>query len=339
MKIKTIKIHGQGNDYIFLDLEENQVHFSDINNLSIKLSDRHFGIGGDGLILIENINTGNAGILPATPTIDAGRMPAFPVSPHTARLRIFNADGSEATTCGTALRCAAFYLYQKHEKTKIDLHTLSGVKKCEIDPITKNVSVNMGKAILEKEMTIIIDELNIKGYYVNIGNPHFVIFEKELQVTSYKLQENKSPQSTETSFGTTKFFKTIENHKDFSNPPNVMFVNTGNDRLPQSASLSPPLPLTSRTEFGTTMGGADCKKDACVPSISIKIWERGSGFTLACGSGSCATAFVAYKKMKYSDKIKVYVPGGEVMVNILDDDTCILSGDVKIVFETTININ
>ncbi|MCL2064627.1 MAG: diaminopimelate epimerase [Candidatus Cloacimonetes bacterium] len=308
MNVKAIKMHGQGNDYIFLDLEDNHIQLSSINQLAIKLSDRHFGIGGDGLILIE-------------------KMPQKAIY-YNARLKIYNSDGSEANTCGTALRCAAYYLYEKHSKTKINLHTLSGVKRCNIDQNSNRISVNMGKVIYEKAMTILVDGIKIKGYSVNIGNPHFVVFDIEQSLAQHFSHQNSDVAEIRdvlnigmNTFSLKEapkdFMKMIENHHAFPNKTNIMIIT--NCEVGDINIEHPPL-----------LRGAD----KGLSSLNIKIWERGSGFTLACGSGACASAFMAFKLLKLSNNIKVFLPGGEVMVKILDDETCELSGNVNKVFET-----
>ena len=265
-------MHGQGNDYILIDLIDYKSEITDgidWNTLSRKLSDRHFGIGGDGIVLIEKSEVGS-------------RKPEV-------QMRMFNADGSEAETCGTALRCVAFYLNNCHcevskQRSNQNIHTLSGIKECIIDE-TGMISVNMGKVVLEKEMTLEIDSQNIHGYCMNIGNPHFVVFDSDL------LYSNRD------------IWSKIETHHTFINKTNVENIHIINDK-----------------------------------EIRIKIWERGSGFTLACGSGACVSAFISHKVKNLTDKIKVYVPGGEVDVKILGDDNCVLSGSVEIVFETEIRL-
>ena len=270
MRVKTIKMHGQGNDYIFFDLEDTR-YDSKINwcDWAIRLSDRHFGIGGDGLVLIENPD----GI---------------------TRMRIFNSDGSEATTCGTALRCTARYLSQKHHIDKIDIHTLSGVKPCTIHP-DNAVTVNMGKAQIINEKSIQIHGHQISGTLINIGNPHFCIIDDKALTDNDKLFELTEKQVI---------------------PPDG--VNVENISICDDSH------------------------------IKIKIWERGSGFTLACGSGACASAFLLNKSphlwkgrtgsARTPDTIKVSMPGGDVTVQILSDDTCLLTGKIETIFTTEMEI-
>ena len=267
MIVKAIKMHGQGNDYVFLDLEDVTYSHDQIDwaSLAIKLSDRHFGIGGDGLVLIEKSFVEDN-------------------SCH-ANMRIFNIDGSEAETCGTALRCTAYYLSQKRNYNQVKIQTLSGIKECIVDLENAMVSVNMGKVILERTFEMFINGIELTGFFVNVGNPHFVVFDDLLF-----FQEDNVWQK-------------IENHVHFPNRTNVECVL-----------------LINQNE------------------ISIKIWERGSGFTLACGSGACASAFIAHKEKNLSNKIKVCVPGGDLFIEIKEDDSCILSGTATKVFETEINI-
>ena len=265
MSIKAIKMHGQGNDYIFLDLLNEQAGDRDWGKIAIELSDRHFGIGSDGLILLT-------------------KFVKYKDS-YISNMQIFNADGSEAETCGTALRCAAFYLHQKCRINEVYLNTLSGIKHCLIDEESGEITVNMGKAVIREEMSITVEGMTFTGYFVNIGNPHFCIFENEALKNDDAIWEK------------------IETHPAFPDKTNVENIYIINDS-----------------------------------EINIKIWERGSGFTLACGSGACASAFVANKFKGLADNMKVNVPGGEVIIRILDDDNCLLIGKVVKVFETEITI-
>ena len=295
-------MHGQGNDFIFLDLEECcfdetlvdvseptrssfadvPLSISNIKKMSLNLCDRHFGIGGDGLILIEKME-------------QKGRS-------YSSKIRIYNSDGTAAETCGNALRCVAFYLYEKHKKADIDIHTISGIKHCFVDEQTAHVTVNMGKVVFKREATINVDNClldnmpsaSVRGDCVDVGNPHFVIFDEHLA---------DAPQ---------EFWKKIETHKAFPDRTNVILI-LNND--------------FKKTSY-----------DNQISEITIKIWERGSGFTLACGSGACAAAFVSKRLKKFSDTFRVCSPGGDVMVKVLNDDSCLLSGEVCKVFETELII-
>ena len=145
MKMDFIKMQAQGNDYIYFDFLETDIPELDYSVLSLKLSDRHFGIGSDGIVLI------------------------LPDEKNDAFMRIFNADGSEAEMCGSALRCTASYLNSRKKLKKSSINTLSGKKKVEIKSNGK-IRVSLGKAKMPKKRPISI--FGFSGYPVNIGNPN-----------------------------------------------------------------------------------------------------------------------------------------------------------------------
>lgn len=158
--MKFTKMNGLGNDYIYINVIENKIN--DPNTLAKRLSDRHFGIGGDGIVLI-------------------GKSEIADFS-----MRMFNADGSESEMCGNAIRCVGSYVYENGltNKTDIKVETLAGIKEVSLilykDEIS-TVSVNMGypKFLDEKIMKITIEDKVFCGYKVSVGNPHFVIFVEE----------------------------------------------------------------------------------------------------------------------------------------------------------------
>ena len=282
MKIKAIKMHCQGNDFIFLDLI-NKTDFCIVwSDFAKKITDRHYGIGGDGLVLIE------------------------------PKMRIFNTDGSEAETCGSALLCTTLYLCQKYGSSKVIIETIKGKIPCFINesptlsPSTYlspashlntsgvgqilnkqpiSISANMGKVTYEKDIFLKIDKYNLKGNILNIGNPHLVFFENSI------LDENID------------YWEKIENDINFPNRINIENVKIINKH-----------------------------------EIEITIWERGCGFTLSCGSGACVSAFISHKLKGLDKKITVRVPGGELLVEVLDDDSCLLTGQVTTVFETELDL-
>ena len=156
-KIRFTKMHGCGNDYIYVNTMEQKV--PNPQQAAIEWSDRHKGIGSDGLVLI-------------------GKSPV-PEADYT--MHIYNADGSEAMMCGNASRCIGKYLYERGltTKTKIRLLTLSGVKTLQLDIINnkvESVTVDMGKPVLEDESQFLGDRVLDKGTFVSMGNPHYVIF-------------------------------------------------------------------------------------------------------------------------------------------------------------------
>ena len=156
-KIRFTKMHGCGNDYIYINMMEQKI--ANPQATAIALSDRHKGIGSDGLVLIG----------------------ASPVPEADYTMHIYNADGSEAMMCGNASRCIGKYLYERGltDKTGIRLLTLSGVKTLSLhvaDGVVESVTVDMGKPVLEDESQYIPSRGLRQGTFVSMGNPHFVIF-------------------------------------------------------------------------------------------------------------------------------------------------------------------
>lgn len=156
-KIRFTKMHGCGNDYIYVNTMEQKV--PNPQQAAIEWSDRHKGIGSDGLVLV-------------------GKSPV-PEADYT--MHIYNADGSEAMMCGNASRCIGKYLYERGltTKTKIRLLTLSGIKTLQLDIINnkvESVTVDMGKPVLEDESQFLGNRVLDKGTFVSMGNPHYVIF-------------------------------------------------------------------------------------------------------------------------------------------------------------------
>ncbi len=267
MKLPFVKMHSQGNDYIYLDFLDGKVPQIDFAKLAIKLSDRHFGIGGDGIVLI------------------------LPDQEGDAYMRIFNLDGSEAESCGSALRAVIAYLFMKTKQTIVHINTHSGLKKGNVTVPSPNpvITVNMG---MPGKLSGFADSpyipiLTYKGYPVNMGNPHLVIFSPYL--SHHDLME---------------YGPKIERHSLFPQGINVEF--------------------------------------ACVNSyshIDILIWERGSGPTLACGTGACAAVYAGFMANLLSDSVEVKMPGGKVKIDYDQRSNQIyLTGEVDFVFEGKIEI-
>ncbi|MCD4820040.1 MAG: diaminopimelate epimerase [Candidatus Cloacimonetes bacterium] len=261
MLIEFFKMHAQGNDYIYFDLRNKSDFQLDFSAIAQKLSMRNFGIGSDGLVIINN-----------DPSVDA-------------HMRIFNADGSEAEMCGSALRCVGSYLYDELKKTNMKIATISGIKNVEvIDPMEERIiKVNLGNPFFIDEEQIKIQK--IAGYTVNIGNPHFVTISKVVSMDYVK-----------------KIGPKIENYIRFPNRTNVDFVEV-----------------------------LDRK------NISLKFWERGSGATLACGTGTLASFFTIFTLGLVEKNIKAYLPGGEVEVSF-EDGEYFLSGQVEFAFKGYVEI-
>ena len=156
-KIPFTKMHGCGNDYIYINVSQH--HIDDPTEAAIRWSDRHKGIGSDGLVLIG----------------------VSPVPEADFTMRIFNADGSEAMMCGNASRCIGKYLYERGLTTKqeIRLLTLSGIKTLRLyvtDDVVESVTVDMGEPMMEEESQFVASRDFDKGTFVSMGNPHYVIF-------------------------------------------------------------------------------------------------------------------------------------------------------------------
>lgn len=279
MTLNFSKMQGCGNDYIYFNCFKQEI--KNPAELSIKLSNRHYGIGGDGIILI------------------------CPSKIADAKMRIFNSDGSEAKMCGNGIRCVGKYLYDnrivKGEIIKIE--TLSGIKTLQILKTENNVTnlkVNMGKAELNPEnIPVKIDKekvinesvlLGNKYYNINcisIGNPHCVIFCDDLENLDI---ENEGPL--------------FENSPLFPDRVNVEFIK-----------------LTDKN------------------TIEMRVWERGSGETMACGTGACAAA-VAIVENGYCEKgkdIKVKLKGGHLLINYTDE-AVYMTGNAEKIYEGVVKI-
>ncbi|HHY90695.1 MAG TPA: diaminopimelate epimerase [Clostridiales bacterium] len=279
IRIEFTKMHGCGNDYIYINCFEHQVNNPE--KLAVILSDRHFGIGGDGLVLICRSKIADA------------------------KMRMFNIDGSEGRMCGNAIRCVAKYLYDNGicKKSEMKIETLSGVKTlqvCAENGLVTSVKVDMGKAELNPLKIpvalpgdrIVNTPLTIKGKTygitcVSMGNPHAVVFCDDTE--SLNLPE---------------IGPCFENHPIFPERVNTEFVQVIDKNI-----------------------------------IKMRVWERGSGETLACGTGACAAA-VASVLNGYCSKgqdIQVLLTGGMLTINYTDERVLMTGGCVK-VFEGVIEV-
>ena len=252
---KFVKMEGAGNDYIYFDCLREPL--ASPENLAVRLSDRHRGIGGDGIVLI------------------------CPSGRADAKMRMFNADGSEGKMCGNAIRCVGKYLFESGAvpKSEMEIETLSGIKRLWLFPeggTVRRVRVDMGKAefaaakipVNLPSAQIIDYPLRLAGMQrritcVSMGNPHCVVFE---------------------------------------DPDGIELDAVG--PLFENASV---FPQRVNTEFVQKTGER---------SLKMRVWERGSGETLACGTGACAAAAasVAIGMFPRGEDITVRLPGGELVV-------------------------
>ncbi|HON79031.1 MAG TPA: diaminopimelate epimerase [Spirochaetota bacterium] len=272
--MKFTKMHGIGNDYLYIDARRKKMNHLD--KLAVAMSDRHFGVGSDGIILILNSNNADF------------------------KMRIFNADGSEAEMCGNGIRCFAKYVFDHGltKKKKITVETLAGVKYINI--YTKHnkvdkVTVDLGEPILLRERIpmegdpgMVIDEpLQIDGVKFNItavsmGNPHAVIYVEDVD-----------------SFPVEKYGPMIENSPIFPKRTNVEFVEVINEH-----------------------------------EVKQRTWERGSGETMACGTGASAVTVSGVLNKRTERKTVVHLAGGDLEIEWNDSDNHVyLTGPAVEVFE------
>ena len=279
MKLKFTKMHGAGNDYIFFDCTVPEI--KDPASTAVRICKRHTSVGGDGIVII------------------------LPSDIADARMRIFNADGSEARMCGNAVRCVAKYLYDNNiiKKTDISVETLSGVKYISLsvrNGETVAATVDMGYASVSPMLVPhLFDEpmlntaVSVNGTFISmsaisVGNPHAVIF----------VNDTKTADVDEIG-------PAVENHKLFPDRTNVEFVK-----------------VTDRN------------------TLCIRVWERGSGETLACGTGACAAAAAAALcgSCKYSEDIRVISLGGELTVKVEPDLHVYLTGECVKAFDGEVEL-
>ena len=267
-KIHFTKMHGAGNDYIYVNTL--LYNIDDPSELARQWSDRHKGIGSDGLVLI-------------------GRSPI----PETDfSMRIFNADGSEAMMCGNACRCIGKYLYEKGltNKTEIRLLTPSGLKvlmlKLISTGIVETVTVDMGEPVFDNEVQFSPTKKMLpEGILVSMGNPHYVIFTDDVDAVNDKGRE-------------------LEYHPAFPERANIEF--------------------------------AEMRPDG----IRVRVWERGSGITMACGTGACAVAVAATKTGRGGRTNRIIMDGGTLEVEWREQDNHVyLTGPAEFVFDGEINLS
>lgn len=281
MKQTFYKMHGIGNDYIYFDCMNEEL--ADPEAVSIRLSDRHKGIGGDGIVMIC-----------ASKVADA-------------KMRMFNADGSEGKMCGNAIRCVGKFLYdfKKTQKTELTIETLSGIKTLSLqveNGKVQTVKVDMGAPILLPEQIpvkleafekdrIVAEETEIAGgryaiTCVSMGNPHCVLF------------------TDPTALDLEKIGPSFEN--------------------------APIFPERINTEFVKVLGKNQ---------LQMRVWERGSGETWACGTGACAVAVAAVLNgyAERNEDITVRLRGGDLVIR-WTDETVYMTGSATLVFSGEIEI-
>lgn len=272
-------MQGIGNDYIYVDCFEERVE--DPAALSVRLSDRHFGVGSDGLILI------------------------CPSDVADCKMDMYNADGSRGKMCGNGIRCVGKYVYERGiaPKDVLKVETLSGVKALRLDVrggAVRSVEVDMGAPVLEAEKIpalfekdrVVGEPLSVGGREyavtcVSMGNPHCVVFTDDVDRIDLE-----------------KIGPGFEHHAAFPEQVNTEFVRA-----------------VSREQ------------------LLMRVWERGSGETLACGTGACAAAVAGVLCGKSDRSVKVRLLGGELGVRWDEASGHVfLKGPAEFVFDGTVRV-
>lgn len=277
--MKFTKMHGLGNDYVYVNCFKETV--DNPAEVSIKVSDRHFGIGSDGLILIK------------------------PSDVADFRMDMYNADGSQAEMCGNGIRCVAKYVYDYGltDKTGISIETLAGIKYLDLhieNGKAETITVNMGSPILQPEMIpvvsdkdkvvdepIVVQGKEYKMTCVSMGNPHCIVFVDDTE-----------------HFPLEKIGPDFECHKAFPKRVNTEFIQV----------------LDRKT-------------------VNMRVWERGSGETLACGTGACASAVACILNGLTEDEITLHLLGGDLLVRWDKEENLVyMTGPATVVFDGEIQI-
>lgn len=272
--MKFTKMQGLGNDYVYVNCFEEKIETP--SELAVKISDRHFGVGSDGLIMIN------------------------PSEKADFEMEMYNADGSRGEMCGNGIRCVGKYVYDYGltDKTEISVETLGGIKYLSLnveDGKVRSVRVDMGSPVLRPEdipvrcegeravdVPVTVDGTEYRMTCVSMGNPHAVVFVDD--VKRFPL-ETVGPK--------------FENHEVFPNRVNTEFVRV----------------IDRKT-------------------AEMRVWERGSGETLACGTGACAVAVACALNGLGEDEMRVKLLGGDLLIQWdRENDKVYMTGPAETVFD------
>lgn len=279
--MRFVKMDGLGNDFIMMDCLHSNIKFEDFVPYAVRLCDRHFGIGADGLILI------------------------LPSDKAELKMRILNSDGSEAEMCGNGIRCYAKYAYdhQLIDTTDLSVETGAGVLNLKLnvsDGKVQSVRVNMGEPRFKRgeipiagspeeqalKVPITVGSETFYGTGINTGNPHFVIFVENTEKIPLEI-----------------WGPLIETSPLFPKKTNVEFVEVVDDK-----------------------------------HVKMRVWERGAGITLACGTGACATTVASVLNGKTRRNITVTLPGGDLQIEWGPDNHIYMTGPAEEVFQGDIDL-
>ena len=259
--LRFTKMEGLGNDYVYVNCLDHTP--DDLPGLAVRVSDRHFGIGGDGLICVCPSNVADV------------------------RMRMFNADGSEGEMCGNGVRCVGKFVYDKGlvKKNPLTVETLGGIKILDLkieDGVVVAVTVDMGVPAISSGASINVKGENYTVYPCSMGNPHSVVYLPEIAKLNL---EHIGPD--------------FECHPIFPNRTNTEFVE-----------------VIDRTH------------------LKMRVWERGSGETLACGTGACAVLAVSASLGLSEREATVHLLGGDLLIRWDEDNGHIyMTGPATTVFE------
>lgn len=267
-EISFVKMHGIGNDYVYFT----QMPCSEakLPALSRRLSNRHTSIGGDGIIL------------------------ALPSEVADFKMRIFNADGSEARMCGNGSRCVGKLVYDLNltRKTQITLETLSGIKHLTLHPgpdcLIESVTVDMGLCRVDEPVKLSTSAGQFDVIPVDMGNPHGVVF--------------------------------------IDTDPDLFDVHS----IGRELECNPYWPDRANIEFAHITDPGH---------IKMRVWERGSGETMACGTGACATAAAARICRNASSRTCLSLPGGNLNIELLPDRRVMMNGPAETAFKGTVTLH
>lgn len=272
--LEFTKMQGLGNDYVYMDAIHQKI--GNASHLAKAVSNRHWGIGSDGLILIDKSETADF------------------------KMQMFNPDGSESEMCGNGIRCVGKFVYDKGltDKKELTIETLAGMKKLKLkvqDKKVKMVTVDMGEPVLESnKIPVISDEKNVIGKKINIldkefvitcismGNPHTVIILEDIDT-----------------FEVEKYGREIEKDPIFLNKTNVEFIQIEDKQ-----------------------------------HIKMRVWERGTGETLACGTGACGSVVAGVLNGILDRNVMVKLLGGNLQIEWKKEDNHVyMTGPAVTVFE------
>ena len=282
--MKFTKMHGCGNDYVYVDCTEHML--ANPSAAAIAVSDRHFGVGGDGLILI------------------------CPSDKADFRMAMYNADGSEGSMCGNGIRCVAKFVYDKGltDKTTLNIETKAGIKTLELTVENGKVSlvkVNMGMPDFRAEAVPVVGlGREVPGLGEGVVGQTVTVAEKPWTMTCLSM----------------------------GNPHAVVWVDDVAslplEQIGPAFEHAPYFPDRVNTEFVQVLNDHE---------INMRVWERGSGETLACGTGACASVAACYLNGRTGTQVMVHLRGGDLAVELGEDGCIYMTGPATTVFEGEIN--